>query len=396
MTLARDDRSLVAEWWWTVNHQLLAAVYALMATGFVLSLAASPAVAERKGLAAYHFVERHAVFAVLGGAVVFGLSLMRPLGVRRLGLLLLAGALLGLVAVLVAGPEINGSQRWLILAGQQLQPSEIFKPAFVVVIAGLMAQASHGQRTSSLGLAFGLLVLAMGLLALEPDIGQAVLLALVWIGLFFLAGQPIRWIAAMAVVGVVLSIGAYLAFEHVTSRVDRFLHPASGDTYQMDRARESFVTGGWLGRGPGEGTIKSTLPDAHTDFIFAVIAEEYGVLACLLLLGLFAFIAWRALASAWTEPSPYVRLATSGLIVLISLQALINMGVNVGLLPAKGMTLPFISYGGSSLIGTSIAFGFLLALTRRRTDQLRPDRAPLPARKIMRRVEEQQSEAHQA
>jgi cell division protein FtsW len=287
--------------------------------------------------------------------------------------------------VLAIGPVINGSQRWLIFAGQQLQPSELFKPAFAVLAAGLLAQAD-GRKPVALALSAGLLAVAVLLLALEPDIGQALLLTIVWIGLFFLSGRPLKWMLGILAVAVVLSALTYASFGHVASRVDRFIHPASGDTYQMDRARESFVAGSWLGRGPGEGTIKSTLPDAHTDFILAVVAEEYGVVACLSLLGLYAFIVWRAMAHNWSEPSAFVRLAVSGLAVLVAAQALINMGVNVGLLPAKGMTLPFISYGGSSLIGTSITFGFLLALTRRRPDMATDGRAASSARRLLPKI----------
>ena len=382
MALARDDRSLLAEWWWTVSRQLLAAMLLLLVAGFVLSLAASPAVAVRKGFEPFHFVGRHAVFALLAAAVVLGLSALRPADVRRAGLLISGMGFIGLIAVLLAGPEINGSQRWLVLGGQQLQPSEIFKPAFVVVIAGLLAR-SGGERPSVLAMAAGLVVSAILLLALEPDIGQTMLLVIVWMGMFFLSGRPLKWMAAILAGAVALAVLSYVSFSHVASRVDRFLHPASGDTYQMDRARESFVAGGWLGRGPGEGTIKSALPDAHTDFIFAVIAEEYGVVACLILLALYAAIAWKAMLHAWREPSPFVRLAVSGLALLIAAQALINMGVNVGLLPAKGMTLPFISYGGSSMLGTAISFGFLLALTRRRVDTFRPGGVPRPVRRVM-------------
>jgi cell division protein FtsW len=379
MALTRDDRSLVTEWWWTVSRQLLAATMALMTAGFVLSLAASPAVAVRKGLNPFHFVERHAVFVLIGAALVLAISILKPVEVKRLSLLLAGLALAGLIAVLLAGHEINGARRWLVLAGQQVQPSELFKPAFVVLVAGLLSRPADRKR-AALVVSASLLLAAVLLLSLEPDIGQALLLTIVWIGLYFLSGRSLRWMAGILALALVLAAVAYLGFGHVASRVDRFLHPASGDTYQMDRARESFVAGGWFGRGPGEGTIKSSLPDAHNDFIFAVVAEEYGVVACLSLLGLYAFIVWRAFAHQWSEPNAFIRLAVSGLAVLIAAQALINMGVNVGLLPAKGMTLPFISYGGSSLIGTSIAFGFLLALTRRRVDATWPAGVPRSVR----------------
>jgi cell division protein FtsW len=230
VALARDDRSLLADWWWTASHQLIAAVYALLTTGFVLSLAASPAVAARKGLDPYHFFERHAFFAVAGAVLVFVISLMRPVDVRRTSLCIAVAGLAGLLAVLLVGPEINGAQRWLAIGSQQLQPSEIFKPAFVVMIAWLLSRSVNGSNVSALALAAGLLVIATVLLALEPDIGQAILLTLVWICLFFLSGQPLRWMVAIAAAAVVLSVVVYRLFENVDSRIHRLLHTSSGDS----------------------------------------------------------------------------------------------------------------------------------------------------------------------
>jgi cell division protein FtsW len=204
---------------------------------------------------------------------------------------------------------------------------------------------------------------------MQPDIGQSLLLTIVFIALLFLSGEPLRRILLITMAGAVALVLAYAALPHVKSRIDRFLDPEAGDTYQMDRARDSFIGGGLLGRGPGEGTIKSVLPDAHTDYILAVVAEEYGVLTCLVLLGLYGFVALRALLHLLEEPDRFVRMAVAGLVMLFALQVLINMGVNVGLLPAKGLTLPFISYGGSSMLGMSIAMGMLVALTRRRPGQ---------------------------
>ncbi len=366
MRFSRDDKSRLTEWWFTTDFVLLTAVMMLVAVGLVLSLAASPSVALRSGFPAYHFVIRHAIFAATGVVLMLVVSLLDPRAVRRLSVAVLALALAGLFFVHFYGAEINGARRWLSIAGHSLQPSEFAKPAFVVVSAWLLAEARERPAMPGLPLAVLLLCVLAGLLIAQPDVGQTVLVVGVWTALFFASGQPVLHATAIGLLAGGGLFGAYHAFSHVRARVDRFLNPLPGDMSQIDRAIRSFTEGGFLGRGPGEGTIKTALPDAHTDFIFAVVAEEYGIVACLALLGLFAFIVLRLLMRAANEPDASIRLAIVGLALLIGLQALINMGVNVGLLPAKGMTLPFISAGGSSMLAVSLTLGMALALTRRR------------------------------
>jgi cell division protein FtsW len=341
----------------------------------VLSLAASPAVALKMGLEPYHFVERHVVFALAGVILMLAVSLLTPHGVRRLALVVLALALGGLLWLQFFGEEINGAHRWLSIAGYSLQPSEFAKPAFAVVSAWLLAQIKLRPDMPALPIAIGLLAVLVTLLVLQPDVGQTLLVTLTWGGLFFLSGQPLL---AAGGLGAGVAAGLYAAYyflPHVRYRFEKFLHPSPGDNSQIDRAMQSFAEGGFLGRGPGEGTIKTSLPDAHTDFIFAVVAEEYGAIACLALVALFGFIVLRALSRSAEEPDASTRLAIAGLALLFGLQALINMGVNVGLLPAKGMTLPFISAGGSSTLAVALLAGMLLALTRRRPD---PERLKKP------------------
>lgn len=371
MRVSRADKSRLADWWFTVDHTLLGAILMLAGVGLVLSLAASPAVADKKGLATFYFVERHFLFATAGVAVMLAVSLLDRAGVRRFALVLFVVALGGLVAVHSTGSEINGARRWLRIAGHSLQPSEFAKPAFAVLMAWLFAEAQRRRDMPALPIAVLAGVVFAGLLVAQPDVGQTLLVAVVWGALFFLSGQPI--IAAVGLVGIgALGLAAaYNIFPHVASRIDRFLTPQIGDNTQVNRAIQSFTEGGFLGRGPGEGTIKTVLPDAHTDFIFAVVAEEYGAIACLALLGVFAFIVLRAFFAAAREPEASTRLAVQGLALLFGFQALINMAVNVGLIPAKGMTLPFISAGGSSTIAISITLGMILALTRRRADLAR-------------------------
>ncbi len=370
MRLARDDRSVVAEWWFSVDRVLLAVVLVLIAVGIVLSLAASPAVATRKGLPPFHFVERHLVFAAAGIVLMLAVSLLEPRQILMLGVGLLAVSLVLMLVAALWGTEVNGARRWVRVAGFSLQPSELAKPAFAIVAAWLFAEARVRPGYSMVGLALALYGLTAGLLLLQPDVGQMMLLTLVWGALYFISGQPILGALAFGGLGLGGLTTAYLMFPHVRGRIARYLDPASGDTYQTDRAIQSFAEGGFFGRGPGEGTIKSVLPDAHTDFIFAVVAEEYGAIACLLLLALYAFLVARALSRYRHRRDPFTQLAVSGLALLLAMQAAINMAVNVGLIPAKGMTLPFISAGGSSMISASLIAGLLLALVRRRADPM--------------------------
>lgn len=376
MRLARDDRSIVAEWWFSVDRMLLAVVLVLIGVGIVLSLAASPAVATRKGLPAFYFVERHLVFVAVGIVIMFTVSLLEPRSVLMLAFGLLAVSLVLMLAAVLWGTEINGARRWVRFAGFSLQPSELAKPAFAIVTAWLFAEARARPGAGMVALAFALYGLTAGLLLLQPDVGQMMLITLVWGALYFISGQPILGALAFGGVGLGGLVAAYFSFPHVRGRIARYLDPASGDTFQTDRAIQSFVEGGFFGRGPGEGTIKSVLPDAHTDFILAVVAEEYGAIACLLLLSLYAFLVVRALARYRHRRDPFSQLAISGLALLIAMQAAINMAVNVGLIPAKGMTLPFISAGGSSMIAASLTAGLLLALVRRRADPMAPHARP--------------------
>lgn len=365
------DDGRFASWWLSVDRVLLIAILVLVGIGIVVSLAASPAVAIKKGFAPFHFVERHLLFAVMGVGVMLAISMLSPQGVRRLALALLAAGIAGLIAVHFTGAEINGARRWLRLGSFTLQPSEFVKPALAVVLGWLFAETRRNPDMPALLLSVLIGMTVATLLVMQPDVGQTLLVTAMWGALYLLSGQPLMGAVLLGALGLGGLISAYAAFPHVQSRIDRFFSPASGDNSQVGRAMQSFSEGGFFGRGPGEGTIKTILPDAHTDFILAVVAEEYGVVACLGLLVLFALIVARSLARAGREADPATRLAIDGLALVFGLQALINMGVNVGLLPAKGMTLPFISAGGSSTLAVSVTLGMLLALTRRRADPVR-------------------------
>jgi cell division protein FtsW len=264
------------------------------------------------------------------------------------------------------GPEIKGAHRWIMLAGIGVQPSEFVKPAFVILTAWGFSEGGRRKDMPGPWMAFFLLPATIIPLILQPDFGQTMLVTVVWCGLFFVAGLHWFWVAGLGGAGLLGIVAAYEFLPHVRSRIERFMDKSSGDTFQVDTAMESFARGGWLGRGPGEGTVKRILPDAHTDFIFSVTAEEFGVVVCLAVLVIFAFIVLRGLSLSRRNDDAFSRLATMGLVLMFGLQACINMMVNVHLMPAKGMTLPFISYGGSSLLSLALAMGFLIALTRKR------------------------------
>ena len=366
MRITRADRSVLSDWWFTVDRLMFFGLLLLMGAGLVLSLAASPPIAERYDLEHFHFVRRHAVLLIPAVAILFAASTLTPKQIRRTAFVIFLTGIALMILILFLGPEIKGAKRWLQIGSFSLQPSEFVKPAFIVLTAWLFNESQKRKDVPGLELAILTYAVFALLLVLQPDFGQTLLITLVWGALFYMAGINMIWILALAGVGIAGLFTAYFLVPHVASRVDRFLDPASGDTYQTDRSIDSFLNGGWFGRGPGEGTVKDVLPDSHTDFIFAVAAEEYGLIACLILLTLFAFIVLRGLSKASQEPDGFIRHAVAGLIMLFGLQTLINMAVNVGLLPAKGMTLPFISYGGSSLLAMALTMGFALGLTRKR------------------------------
>lgn len=363
---ARTDTSVIGRWWWTIDRWSLAALFVIVAAGALLILAASPPVAERIGVDPYHFVKRQYIVIPVAIALMVSVSLASPLQIRRAATIGFIACLALLVVTLAVGVEIKGARRWLNIGSFSLQPSEFVKPFFAVTSAWMFAEWRRRENFPGHLVAIGLYLLTIGLLLLQPDLGQTVVVTAIWFAQFFLAGLPLIFVAALVGFGVFGLIGAYFVLPHVASRIDRFLDPATGDTYQVDRSLEAFMNGGLLGTGPGEGTVKMGLPDAHADFIFSVAGEEFGAIACLLLLGLFLFVILRGMTRLISEQNLFILLAGAGLLSQFGLQALIHMASSLQLMPAKGMTLPFVSYGGSSLLALAIGMGMALALTRRR------------------------------
>jgi cell division protein FtsW len=343
-----------------------------MGSGFFLTMAASPAVAEHLKLDAFYFVKRHAFFMLPVLGILVGVSLLSLYNIKRLTLLVYVGCLGLLLITPLLGVEIKGAKRWLSVVGFSFQPSEFVKPVLTVLVAWMLAESKKSKGFPGYLAALVMYTLVVGLLLLQPDMGMIILLTAVTFLQFFLAGLPVIWVIVAIALGAAGLMGSYFVFSHVRARVDRFLDPGSGDKftdrYQITQSLEAFVNGGMWGRGPGEGTVKSHLPDAHADFIFAVAGEEFGFILCSLIVCLFAFVVLRSLVRVMYDENLFIILAVAGLILQFGLQALINMASTLSLIPTKGMTLPFISYGGSSMMAMALNMGLVMALTRRRLE----------------------------
>ncbi len=365
--ISRRDRGALARWWFSVDWGVLGAIFLLMVLGVVFSLAASPPVAERIGLDSFHFFRKHMIFLLPAMLMVAGFSLLSARQARRLALFVFLGGVALMLLALVAGPEIKGARRWISLGFLSLQPSEFVKPALIVIGAWMLARSRALQSSAPAMMAWAFYILFVVLLLMQPDLGQMLLITAVWGILLYLHGLRWRFILALGGVVVALAGVAYAIFPHVRARVARFIDPPTlpdGARDQMDFALEAFRNGGLFGMGPGGGRANRYLPDAHTDFLFAAVGEEFGLVANLVILAIVGFIVVRMLRLALRIANPFRRLAVSGLAALFGMQSFINMGVNVQLLPAKGMTLPFVSYGGSSLWAMAMTMGLALALAR--------------------------------
>ena len=364
---ARNDQTRLGVWWWTTDHILLGVVTVLMLLGVLLSFASSPAAAARMNIAdPFHFAVRQCVFAAGGAVILLAVSMLSPRGIRRAAFFIYASAVAVMAILPLLGHNAKGATRWLEFGGFSLQPSEFMKPALIVLVGWMFAEGQKGEGVPGVSIAFGLYGIAVALLLIQPDVGQTILITIAFGAAFFVAGVPMRWIAGLFGAATVGLIGVYFTFGHVSSRVHKFLSPDKGEARQIDSAQQAIAHGGLLGMGPGEGVMKRHVPDQHTDFIYSTAAEEYGLVFSLALIALFAVLVTRGLYKAMKLSDPFEQIASAGLFVLVGQQAFINVAVNLNLIPTKGMTLPFISYGGSSMLAMGLTLGMALALTRRR------------------------------
>lgn len=362
---SRTDNSFLGQWWWTVDRVTLALLLTICTFGVVLVTAASPSVAERINTSPNHFIIRHMIFMVPSVFLLIGLSMASIQQIWRISVIIMLASLFMMVLVPLIGDEVKGAQRWIGIGPLSIQPSELAKPAFIVVAAWLIARQKEKPEFPGFVFASALYGLTVLLLILQPDMGMTFVVTCSFFAIIFLAGLPFRWIILLLAVAVGGAVLAYFSFDHVQSRFDRFVNPESGDTYQIDKSLSAFRHGGLFGTGAGQGTVKMHIPDAHADFIFAVAGEELGMIMTIILVGLYAYVILRGYNRIMDTDNIFIILASGGILTLFGLQAFINMGSSLHLLPTKGMTLPFISYGGSSLLSGGIGMGMLLALTRR-------------------------------
>lgn len=364
----RSDTSILARWWWSVDKVMLGAIVAVIVIGILLNFSASPVMAPRMGFSDnYALLKKQLTWLPVSFALMIIMAFQTPKAVRRIALLALLAAFVMTGATLFIGESIKGSQRWISIFGFSCQPSEFLKPSFAIISAWLLAMGRKTSNNRYTFVSMGLLVSIMMLLLMQPDMGMTFTMVVIWGAQFFLAGISLLIVLIIVAAVVVFGVASYFFVPHFQFRINNFLNPENSDTYQVDKAERAFSSGGLFGTGPGEGIVKSSIPDAHTDFIMAVAGEEFGFFLCMLIIVLFALIIFRGFAMAMKENDLFSLIAVAGLLIQFGWQAIINMSSTLHLIPTKGMTLPFISYGGSSLVSIGFAMGMVLALTRRRT-----------------------------
>lgn len=366
MRVNRTNTGRIGRWLWRIDRASLVAMLVLMLIGVVLAVVGSPAVAERIGESRYHFVFKQTFFLSVALVVMVVISFMDDVLIRRSALLGFAASVFLLVMLFPFGTEIKGATRWLYMGAFSIQPSEFLKPFMAVSMAWVLAEGVRDDRFPSFRIAMGIYAVVAFLLVMQPDMGMTVTITSVFLAQLFMAGLTYTMVL-MSVGGVVFGgLAAYASLPHVRDRIDRFIDPSSGDNYQVEKSLQAIQNGGIFGQGPGEGQVKLSLPDSHTDFIFSVAGEEFGLWGGCLIIFLFMFIVLRGYWRVSKTQDMFVVIAVVGLLAQFGVQAAINLGVAVNLLPAKGMTLPFVSYGGSSLVAIGIGMGMVLALTKLR------------------------------
>lgn len=365
ITFSRKSHNRFSNWWWTVDKTLLGLVSGLMLLGIFLTFSASPSVAHRVGLGSYHYIYRQCFFVPIAFCIMLFLSMQNLKFIRRFASIGYLIAIAFTIATLFWGEEIKGAHRWIKIFGFSLQPSEFIKPTFVIVAAWLFDAQRQYSEIPGTWISVILFVLTAGLLIAEPDIGMTFVVSAIWFFQLFLNGLPIIWIVGICLLGIGSAFVLYFALPHFHTRVQQFITSENELSYQVRKAFDAFQSGHFLGRGPGEGVAKLSIPDAHTDFIFAVAAEEFGFILCTLIIAVYAIIVIRSMVVSMKDHNFFIILSASGLAASFGLQGIINMASSLHLMPTKGMTLPFVSYGGSSVIASAIGIGMLLAITRK-------------------------------
>ncbi|MBP7710826.1 MAG: cell division protein FtsW [Rickettsiales bacterium] len=357
--------NLVKKWWIDVDKINFLLVLGIIAFGLMMTATSSPAIAKKIGVDKFFFLKKQLIFACIAVTLLIVISFLDQERIKVFCALGLVATVFLLIAVLLFGSEAKGAKRWISLAGFTLQPSEFAKTFFIILNAFILQRLHFEKWQLKYGISVGLYLVIVCLLLLQPDFGMTLTFTVLWVAQLFAYGLPLPFISVIGVAGIILGIGAYTVFPHVEDRINKFLD--SGEkNYQAERSIDAFVNGSFFGTGPGNGVVKKFVPDAHTDFIFAVVGEEYGIISCSIIVIIFAYLITRIVKRALDEEDMFIYLALCGLMMQFTMQVVVNIGVSLKLLPTKGMTLPFISYGGSSMISMSICFGLILAFTKRK------------------------------
>jgi cell division protein FtsW len=363
--MKRDNVKALKNWWWSVDNIMVALILMLAVVGAILTTTASPAVAERLKIGSFYFVYRQLIFLTIALAIIWIVSGLSESSLKKFALIVFVVCLSLMVIVLLSGQEVKGARRWINLSGFSLQPSELLKPFYFLITGLIISEKFNRKNFPGFAIAVALHCVVLVLLVLQPDFGMIITYSVVLAGQFFLAGISMWWVFISGLLGIVGVFLAYTFLPHVTKRIDHFINPEASENYQVEKSLESYVSGGIFGRGPGEGITKAHLPDSHTDFIFAVAGEEFGAIFSSLIILLFSLIVIRGIRLIYAEQSLFKIYTAGAIIMLFALQTIFNVGVTLNVFPTKGMTLPFISYGGSSTFSFAFAFGILLNLTKK-------------------------------
>ena len=363
----RNNSNLIKRWWINIDKINFLLIIALIAFGIIMVFSSSPPVAQKISVDKLFFIHKQIIFAIISIFVITTISFCDKQQVKIASIFGFLFCLALLILVLMFGSEVKGAKRWIMIFGLNLQPSEFIKIFFLVFNAFLLQKLKERQWFIKYGFSFLCYFIIAGLLILQPDFGMTLVVTALWMIQLFVFGLPLSIIIAIACFGVLGGVFAYLNLPHVADRINKFIN-FNQQNYQVERSVDAYINGGFFGVGPGNGVVKEYIPDAHTDFVFAVVAEEFGLITCLFLMVIFLFIIGRVIKRIIVEEDLFSRLAVVGLVAQIALQSLVNIGVGIGMLPTKGMTLPFISYGGSSIIAVSIGFGMILSLTKKKYD----------------------------
>jgi len=367
MKLNDAKRKILAKWWWQIDRYIITCIIALMILGLALLMAASTSVAERIGFDSFYFLKKQVIFLILGSAIMVFFSSLSAIQARRLAILGFLGCFILLVGIEFIGYETKGAKRWIRLMGFSLQPSEIIKPFFAVLNAWILTRKHTEKDFPGYIISFSLLCILTLFIIRQPDLGMTVSISIIWFTQLVIGGLNIIFLIIGGIAGIVGIISAYFFLPHVQKRIDVFLDSSAGDNFQTNKSLQAFENGGIFGTGPGQGRVKEILPDAHTDFIFSVAGEEFGLFFCILIIALYGFLITRCFYRVFRSKEIFLILALTGLTTQIFFQSAVNMGVAVNLLPNTGMTLPFISYGGSSMISLCFAAGLILCFTKKKT-----------------------------